>query len=806
MKNILLPIFLFICITTNAQVKGKAIDAATKKPVEFASVTLLAIADSSIVRGGLTDTTGFFEIPNVEAGKYFIAVSSLEYKKFMTDPFEITSEKKSLDLGLLSLTTDQTLLKEVVIKGSRPVFEQKLGKTIINVDSKMFKTAGNAIDILKRSPGLIVDMNGGITFRGTSPKLLFDGRDLRMSAEQEKNYLRTLTPDMIESIELMANPPAKYESAFLTVVNIVLKRDKNLGTKGSVYGYFMQHRFSNGEVGGNLTYKTKKMAYTLNATASDNTYYQLLSDTRIVGREGAKDVFESASDIIMPTKNLNYTAGAEYTINAKNTIDFKLTGDHSTGPGYTSATNKSTINGKVGPLATSTNQMTDLGLSLTGLLGYKYKNEKGKEFIVELAMADNNRPATQDLITEFTNNGIKARPILRQRNTQLATSSFKTINVNYTDVLFKKWQFETGFKINAVKNTASIAFDTLAKDVARDAAVTNADFNNDKSRTNNFMFDENINMGFIQFSRQYTKLGIQAGLRVENTRTNGRSLTLDSVVNRNYYNWLPTLTLNYKIDDNNNLAFGATRKLRRPGVWELNPFKFFIDPFTVAIGNPFLFPTIRNNLDLTYTHKSTMVTLSHSLSQNAVNQLPIYDQKLKQMAWTQVNITRQNTFLDITHSGKFTEKWNYTLFTDITYGLEKYNANGKQITTKGWNGTIWGQNMFSLPKGFNVELTGYYLIPTTSGFYKIKSMGAVNAGLQKSFQGGVWNLQVNVNDIFWMSKARMTLNVGETNIKVLNIQPTRNASIRLTYNFGKSTFKSQGRKSGVAEDAARIKK
>ena len=804
-------LFLWLAYSfANAQkgiIKGRAIDGNTQKPVEFASVALLSAVDSSIVKGAITDTLGVFELSNLAEGSYIITISSIEYQKVFKGPLVINLTQNELNLGNLALITDQKLLAEVVVRGSRPVFEQKMGNIIVNVDSKMFKTSANALEIMRRSPGLLVDVSGNITFRGTSPKILIDGKDLRMSAEQEKNYLRSLAPEQIESIELMPNPPAKYESAFATVVNIKLKRDQNLGLKGSIYGSFQQHRFSNGDMGGNITYKTPKIAYSLNVGLSNSRSYQELTDKRIMGRENVKDVFESFSYIQNPYKSLNFLAGVEYTINPKHSFDFKLTGDFYTSPSSTYAENKSTIGGVERPFLRSTNAMTDVGQTLTGLFGYRFKNDKGREFIAEFAAADNQKPGTQDLIGEYLRNGQPVRGITRQRNVQQANSNFKTLNVSYSDVVFKKWQFETGFKINMVKNLAKIDFDTLTRSNATpETVVSNADFAKDLSRTNEFTFDENINMFFVQMSRQFKKLGFVAGVRAENTITQGQSITVQSLVNRNYWNILPTLTLQYKINDNSNLVWASSRKLSRPTVWQLNPFPFFLDPLTRALGNPFLFPQIRNATELTYTYKTLMLITGYNLNQNSVTQLPLYNSATRLTTWQQVNIETHRVFFDVSHSAALMPKWNYQIYVSTAYGGEKITLNNQLNTISGVAVSTYLTNIFTLPKGYSLEVSGWYNVPSRASLYVSKSMGALNLGLQKSFKNNRWNAQLNINDIFWTSIYRANIQVDDTNLTFTNRQPNRNASLRLTYNFGKSKFQSQGRKSGVSEDAARLRK
>ncbi|NBB18540.1 outer membrane beta-barrel protein [Runella sp. CRIBMP] len=787
-------------------IKGRALDGHTRRPVEFASVALLSAADSSMVKGALTDTSGVFVISNLTEGNYLLILSSIEYQKICKGPLLINSSQQEVDLGDLAMVTDQKLLEEVIVKGNKPVFEQKLGTIIVNVDSKMFKTSANALEILRRSPGLLVDMSGNVTFRGTSPKILIDGKDLRMTGEQEKNYLRSLAPEQIESIELMPNPPAKYEASYQTVINVKLKRDQNLGLKGSVYGSYRQHRFSDSGAGGNITFKAPKMAYLLNLGVSNSNWFQNLTDRRMMGSSAQKDIVESFAFIRNPTKSLNFFAGAEYTLNAKNSIDFKLTGDFSTSPNVTYAENKSTIQGVEQPFLVSNNQMSERTKTLTGLLGYRYQTNNGREFIAEVAMADNRKPGSQDLISEYYRNDQPVRGISRQRNEQQANSNFKTLNVNYADLIFKQWKLETGFKINYVQNAAKIAFDTLTRaDATKNTPLTDADFRKDAGRSNEFRFDENITMFFLQMSRQFKKLGFTAGIRAENTVTQGESVTLKSLVDRNYWNILPSLTLQYKINDNSNLVWASSRKLSRPTVWQLNPFPFFIDPLTVAMGNPFLFPRIRNVSELTYTYKNLMLITGYNLNQNTVSQLPLYNAATRLTTWQQVNTQTQRVFFDVSHSAPILPKWNYQMYLSAAYGSEKVRINARDNQISGLSASLWVSNLFTLPKGYNLEVSGWYNVPNPSGFYKSKGMGAVNMGLQKSFKNNCWNAQLNINDIFLTSIFRAHIQVDNSDMTFINRQANRNALLRITHNFGKSKYQTKGRKSGVSEDAERLR-
>jgi Outer membrane protein beta-barrel family/Carboxypeptidase regulatory-like domain len=791
----LLMLLSINAFTQKISLKGKILDEKTKTPVAFATVSLLNIADSSFVKGDLTDTLGRYELVGLTDGSYFISVSSVEFKPFFKGPIEVNP--KTADLEPILMQTDEKLLSEVKVTATKQAFEQKFGNFIINVDSKVFKTSVDAVDVLKRSPGVIIDGSGNITYRQTSPKLLFDGKDLRMSAEQEKAYLRTLTPEMIETIELMPSPPAKYESAWQTIINIKLKRDKTLGYVGSIFGNFRQGRFSNSSLGGNLSYKTKKLAYSLSLGLDDYNWWQELKDDRTFIKSGLTYKLQGNSFLKMPTQSVNYTAGLEYILNTKNSLDFKITNGINQSNGSANGKLNTQFPQMLAQNVSSTNAMTELSKSLTGIVGYKYAN-KGKEFVAEFVIADSKTDGTQDLKSTFATSAVKSR-FTNQKNIQSSGADFKSISLNYSLPVKEKYQFETGIKINRVGNSAMITFDTL----------TNFDkqtFTKDNSRSNKFLFDEGINMGFMQLSRQFKKLSMVLGIRAENTLTNGRSVTIDSTVKRNFWNILPTATFQYKIDDKNSLSLASTSKLSRPGVWALNPFPFFVDQYTYALGNPFLRPTVRNNFEINYTHKSSIFTISHSLIQNDISQLMIFDEKTNASNWQQYNVKLTNNTQASFYSQYNIKKWWVSqIWTGLSFGKMNTLVQGQNAAVQGFAYSLWNQHTFTLPKGWNFETSISYAAPSKASYYQNGAMYNWSAGLQKSFLKGKMNFQVYMNDILYTNNFVGKMILPGTTNNFSNIGDSRWLRVRLSYNFGKSTFQGSNRKSN-ADDAARIKK
>ncbi len=795
---------LFTPLTIIAQyisINGKVVDKATQKPALFVTVLLLNAADSTLASGTLSDSIGVFKIANVPTGQYLLSASSVEFEKSITGPFNFKENTSNL---LIELIGGSTTLGEIKVLGQRPLFEQKFGNTIINVDSKLFKPASNALEVFKRSPGLLVDASGNISFRGTSPKILFNGKDLRLGAEAEKNYLRGIGLDQIESIELMPVPPSKYEGAFATVINVILKKDKNLGFKGSAFAEYRQHRYTYPSAGFNLNYKAPKWAYMLNFSADQWKGFQELYNTRNNITNGVNDFYDIYSYIKYKQNSLNLVAGVEYQLKPNHTLDLKLIYDKTKSPTTTISDTKAKISGQDLPLLVSDNNNTDEGFTRSGFLGYKYQKNT-TEVNLEMGLANSNKDGLQQLLTQKYNNNTALGGIGFLQNTNESLAEFKTINGNYSKVIAQKWQLETGFKFNFITNQANVVFDTLSNpNVQKGEKINEQDLKLDLKRSNTFGFDENIYMYFAQLNRQWTKLSASFGLRLENTVTQGKSY--QKSVKRNYWNPLPTLNFTYKFNDKSSITWNNGRKISRPGVWQLNPFIFYLDAYTNAQGDPLLFAQIRSSSELSWNYKQWMFISGYNHYKNKTSQLPIYNQTERITTWQQSNLDGQRVFFDFSHNLAISPKWTYQLYFSTAYETEYGVINGQKNNNEGFTGYFYVGSVVNLPKGYNLEVSGSYNPPTKAYFYNTEAMYAFNLGLQKSFAKNRWNIQANMNDLFWTNVLRASLTVNDNYQKINNRQATRSFTLRLSHNFGTSQYNAKQSKSGASEDANRIKK
>ena len=320
--SLLLYFLMSTILLSNAQtqtvnLKGSLIDAVTKKPVEFATVTLLTSKDSVLVKGSLSDTLGQFVFSDVSVGSYYIVSSSIEYAK-TKQKIEVANDKPIIDVGIIALSQEVKMLNEVVISTQRLAFQSTAEGVTINMSNSLFKTSSNVVEVLKKSPSIQVKEDGSLLMRNSIvPKVLINGKDVPMSSDEIKNYLNTLKPEEVESIEIITNPSAKYDAEYKGVINIRLKRDEQLGFKGNISSTYQQYRYSSYFNTVGLVLRTKKIAYTTRLNYSRTKYFQ---DSRFSQILNDGEVLNTNLYAPRTENNFDYQFGVDYYLSKKHII------------------------------------------------------------------------------------------------------------------------------------------------------------------------------------------------------------------------------------------------------------------------------------------------------------------------------------------------------------------------------------------------------------------------------------------------------------------------------------------------------
>lgn len=766
------------------------------KAVEFASVLVTALTDSTQTKGILTDTLGAFEVSGLKPGVYRLRVSSLGYTTHTTQAVTVTDAATPTNVGVINMLDDARTLQDVVVKGERAAVERSLGKLTLNVSNSFFKTAATAFEVLKRAPGLRIDPQGGITLKGlVTPVVYIDGKQLPLTAEELKN----LPAEDIEQVEIIGNASAQYDGETRAVINIKLKRDKTLGLKASSYAGASINRYFGGyELGASATYKTKQLTYYGRVGYYEGNDFLREQGMRIVQTPTERSVISSDAFTRWRNRPVSYQGVIDYTLNKNHVMGIMARGVTNHQNDFTDNTTRITnTSGLRQPEFPTETRTATLPNNIAVDLNYRGTlSPAGSQLSINLDYAGYVTQKSQTLRTRYLGDLVTPVAFPSVLLGQFpSTIAIQSVRVDYSHVLDKTMKMDVGAKLSRTITDNELIYDTLSRagGPMRDAG-----------RSNHFLYDERIIAAYALVEKKFDKTSFEAALRVENTIAEGNSVTLDRVVKREFLRWLPSLQVQHKFNNDHSLAFSFVRKLRRPSFFELNPFQFYTSPFEYSEGNPFLLPATRSSTDLAYTVKDITLTATYRVDRNLVAQMPIQDVATKVIRYTRTNLDKsQLVAFDVT--APFTiNKWWKTQHSAITYYIRTVSAfEGGRFDNRAWSFILNGQHVFSLPAGYTLECTYDYSAPSASQFYRSIAYGTVSFSLQKSILKGAGSIQANFADAFNLYRERFYGVFQDVNVSTTQTRNAQQGSVRFTYSFGRSTFSRKGRSSGSSEEEGR---
>jgi len=794
-RHILFLLFILeggVVYAQSGIVRGRAIDEATQQGIAFATVALFS-TDSSFVKGELTDSTGHFEISGITEGNYYLEIRSLEYKKVSKSHIEINSRFALYDSGDFLLIPDTKLLNEVIVKGEKPAFEKHFDKTIINVSSNsFFRTSANANDVLRRSPGIRVTSQGGISLRNhVSPMVLIDGKPLPMSAEELNNYLNSLMQDQIESIEIIENPSARYDGEYKGVINIKLKRDKNLGWNGNVSAYGIRNSFNSAGAGATINYKSKKLSYYGSYWYNENRYHYKNLGTQFI--ENEKEELRSYLSIPREKKTHSYQFGTDYVMSKTQTLGILYKGFKNAADNTSSNLTKVFGVADQKKISEVTTENIQKPVNNDQTLNASYRGEFGNQKLSgDASYADYNSSQNQD-ISNFEANS----PTERLRNLTESRIKIKSAQIDYLRKA-GSGNVEIGIKAAQTNSYNNLLFDTLSKDNV---------WIGDIRRSTAFRYKENIFAGYISYAVLLgKKLNIQTGFRGENTRTNGNALNDNQTISREYFKILPNVKLGYQFNENVLLALSYSRRIERPSFYYLNPFLMYLSPYMYTEGNPFLYPTINNLAGLSFTFKDLGSNIGYRKDLDIVSQIPYLDPITNITLYTRENTgNRTNLSWDISYPVTVNRWWKLQHYFNLNYTKQDVPYLEAIHKVRQWAYSFNGSTIFIFKKSLSVELSYGYNSKSRGFIYDVGSTYQIDFALQKSILRNAVNIQLSLEDLFFTSNPKISSNVGNFKSEFYQTYDNRNLKIQLTYKFGKSVFQRREKRSSSADEENRAK-
>jgi outer membrane receptor protein involved in Fe transport len=808
-----LLLFSLALVPSFAQSLGKIsgqITDANQQAVAAANVILRKAIDSSVVKMAFSDPAGKFEIEDLKYGEYQVEVSFLGAKTYRSDLLQISEKTPNLQLPAIALQTGSAVeLEGVTVKAQKAFIEQKIDRTIVNPEV-LISNAGLSIwEVLEKSPGVRADDSGGLSLKGKEGVMVFiDDKPTYLAGEDLMNYLRSLPAGTIDKIELITNPPAKYDAAGNAgVINIRTKKTQVKGTTGNVNLGYSQGVYPKANNSMNFNIRENKFNFFSNLGQSLRTNFADLDlERRFLTEKGAlASSFDQNSDIYRSNNGVNGKVGIDYFANPMTTLGFVATGMFREGRNTTRNTSYlrdgfSRIDSIIGADNLDENQFNNLGLNLN----LRRQNPKtNREFGMDADFITYATRAEQ-LYKNFTYNAdqvlVRQDDVIGDLPSEL---NIYAIKADYAQPLGKKGRFEAGAKSSLIRTQNDAEY------FRRFQGVTRPDFN----LTNYFTYRENINAAYLNANQEWGRLGVQAGLRLENTILQGNQLALegrpDSSFQRNYTSLFPTFYLSFQADslDNHHFGFNFNRRIERPFYQDLNPFLSPLDKYTFYVGNPFLLPVFSNNFEFSYTFKRRWTAaLTLGFANNLITETIDFE---GEFYYSRPNNIASRTTTSLTINGSVNPRKFWTLIvgsegTRLGINTELY---GQKIDTAGYLGFVNLNNVFQLGKGWSAEAGAWYRSGVLFSQIAVIQQWQATFGLAKRVMKNKGTIKLSIADPFYTRiNAGQILFLGNINSSYRNLGDTRFATLNFSYNFSRGQGAKGPRKTGSAdEENGRVK-
>ncbi|HXB32827.1 MAG TPA: outer membrane beta-barrel family protein [Puia sp.] len=765
-----------------------------------ASVALKKAADSALIKLSVSDDSGQYSFSPVPAGNYFVSVSHVSYLLQSSSVFTVTVGSANR-IPAIELTRASRDLQEVQVTAIRPLVEVRPDRIILNVENTINAVGEDALDLLRKAPGITVDNTNSISLSGKNGVQVYvDGRPTNLSGTNLAQYLGTLQTSSIESIEIISNPSSRYEAAGSAgIINIRLKKDKSFGTNvtaGAGYNLGTYSRYN-----ANLSFNHRDQHLNL---FGDYTYFSgtKLGHT-IYNRTLPDTLLLQQTAYIVPTVSQTFHLGLDYFLDKHSTLGFLIGGSLTTDSFRSNSSTQIIYSptNTTSRLLIADNRASELHDDYNFNLNYHYASGSGSELDLNADYA----------LYRLRSNQLQPNNYFDSTGQHfLYGDSYNILSPTDIDIYSWKADYATNW-LNGRLGLGAKVSSVSSANVYQQYDLENPGWVFDSLSGDKFNYKENINAAYINYSRTFKGgLALQAGLRVENTNGNGNSAgwqqitadysPYDSVWPRHYTDLFPSVSLTWK-----QWTFSYSRRIDRPSYQDLNPFVFKIDDYTFEEGNTRLKPQYADNLSLTWSYKYALsATLSYSHISDLFTTVPDTTDRSRTVT-TNVNLTSQD-IIGANVSYFFQYKW-YSGFLNVNGFYALYRANfgaGKVIDLNVFNTTIASQHTMQLGRGWSANLTQYYTSRNIwAGTLRARPIWSLDAGFQKTLFNGRAALKASVSDIFYTLAWTLTSNYSGQSLYSSGNNDSRQVKLNFTYHFGNSQVKAARHHQTGAEDESK---
>ncbi len=796
-----LSLFLLgtVCITsaqTEFSISG-LVTTTTDKGLENVNVILLKEKDSSLVKGTITSQNGHYEFNSVVPGNYLLQFSKVGYKNIYK-LYTASGETGRIKIETVVLSQEARSLKEVTITTRKPFIEQKLDRMIINIENSIISAGNNGLEVLEKLPGVSVNPTGEISLKGKGGvQVHIDGRPTNMSSDDLANFLRGLTANQIEKIEIISNPSSRYDAAGSAgIINIRIKKDQKIGLNGTATFGYTQGVYAKFNQGLSMNYRNKKLnlfgSYTIN---DRKAFTDMSSERKFKSGNTLLANFIQDGSATDHTTSYNLRTGIDFFVSKRSTLGFLITGFNNKISQQNN--NQTFITGSTGQtdsmLFTFNNNKSKWN-TYTVNTNFKHRiDSSGKEITFDLDYSNYDRRNEQFFLNIAANkSGTATRPadtLLGNLPALLKIVSFKT---DYIHPLKNSNKVEAGIKSSCVSNDYDLAF----YNQQGRGSVLNT------SLSNHFIYQENINAVYINYAQERKKWNYQLGLRGEQTIAKGTQVTTSQKFTRNYFELFPTAFVNFTLSEKHQLGVSYSRRIGRPAYNIVNPFRIYRDQYTYSEGNPLIKPQLSNNLELNYVFNNIIiVSLDYGNTNSSMTFVVKQDDASKTTIETYDNLAKlQDGGLSVSSNFKIFPWWTANNFVGFFYNHFQGMFSNQLVDNSGviFNASI--NHSISLPKNYTIEVGGFYLSNQPQGIITVAPQANLNIGVQKLFAQKRGTFRITFSDVFHTQQFKKITRFANVDAVFQNIFDSRQVRFGLTWKFGKQTVPSERRRKSASED------
>lgn len=773
------------------QVSGILVDADSDTSISYANAVLLQ--EGNVVTGSSSEVSGIFTISHIHTGKYTLKISFVGYETYLQE-LDIV---KDINLGTIQMKKDAESLENVVISAKKPIIKRETDRLVFNIKGTAL-TEDTTWEVLRRTPGIII-INNSLSVKNTTPIVYINDRRVQLSAAEIYQLLEGTPATTVRAVEVITNPPAKYDAQGGTIVNIVMDKNLILGYHGSVYGNITQGVFPRYNAGINQFYKHNKLNVFINYNYSHSKLnrYNEEQVNYLDNSTTTTSIWNSNIKRNTWSNQHNINTNIDYDFDASNTLSF------SGNLLYLPYWKRKTLTDLLVNDVTSANEdfalttlnfsnedKHNLGLNLDYV--HRFKRE-GEKLTTNVHYTNYNKANGQTVSTDYM---VVSNPDFSTAfttNSNQKTTIFSG-QIDYELPLSETATLETGIK-TAVIQTDS---DLTQFDIQNGVAIL------DDNNSDIFQYDESIYAAYITYAKSWNKWNLKLGMRGEQTEIEGNSLSTSQSNRQNYFEFFPSASVSHQVSEKVNVYAEFSRRIQRPSFDDLNPFRYNFTDFSFVTGNPQLQPAITNSYKLGVDINQTFfIEAYYKYNKAPIFELTLQDNDNNELKYVASNIEKSVDYgLDFITYFSMTDTWDVSFVSSVFNVSNTFTlANDIETTQSKWSLYTTLDNNFTFLKdqSLTANLSLLYISSSIEGLSDISERNIVSLSLRKTLWDKRATLSLSANDIFNGQKFTSITQFVNQNSRYFSNYDTRTIRIGFRYNFGNTKLQTNQRTKSSAE-------